>query len=202
MAWGLDSRFRGNDGREAGIGGWSDGVWGEGVPRSAPLWIPASAGMTREGAGMGGCVDGAWGGSAPLRAPLDSCLRRNDGRGREWAVAATVFGEGSPFPGLRSGGLPRPWIPAFAGMEAEELGDGHCNWGNGCPAPPPLWIAACAGMTRGWAREGNGVGRNGVPAFAGTTMGNWTEPRWAIATLGARRWLCPGWSWGGLPGCW
>ena len=201
---------------------------GEGVPRSAPLWIPASAGMTWEGAGIGGCGGGAWGGGcrspgfaqagfpAPGSrlspgwrrgvgrrqlqlgeglpgpgAPLDSCLRRNDVTGGGYDDG--VWGGSGPLPGLRSGGLPRPWIPAFAGMEAGELGDGNCNLGRGCPAPAPLWIPASAGMTREgeWAVAGTvfgvrvsrspGFPKAGFPAPGSRLSPGWRRGSWETA---------------------
>ena len=65
----------------------------EGCPLAPHLWIPAFAGMTREG----------WG-------------RNDEGCGR-----ARVGARQRPFDRLRAnGGRPRPalplWIPAFAGM--------------------------------------------------------------------------------------
>ena len=86
----------------------SGGAMGWETPRTAHLWIPAFAGMTRAGEGDAGVGGGGplrvpfdrlrangfgearvrWGvgnamgdGDAPRGAPLDSCLRRNDARG-------------------------------------------------------------------------------------------------------------------------
>ena len=61
-------------------------------------------------------------GVAPLPAPLDSCLPRNDEKG------AGMTRGGWGMPGVSIAGLPRPWIPAFAGMEAEGVGDCDGGW--------------------------------------------------------------------------
>ena len=85
----------------------NDAAWGDpfagtcvaGIPRP---WIPASAGMERWGDGFFGDREGR----RPLAlAPLDFCLRRKDAAG------------GDPFAGTCGAGVPRPWIPASAGME-------------------------------------------------------------------------------------
>ena len=77
-----------------GVGGVGDAtglMWG--VPRAAPLWIPASAGMTRrgvqEGRRVGEALRQAQGERTRL-VPLGSCRRRNV-EGRGWLRALGFY---------------------------------------------------------------------------------------------------------------
>ena len=128
-------------------------AWRAGTPRSAPLWIPAFAGMTmgvwgsaraggygvrvplsRDGRfanrpydgvwGCRGCDGGLWWGCL---APLGSCLRRNVARGRPPSSALRTG-----FDRLRANGFARRpcdggW--AFVGLRAN--GIANCPYDGG-----------------------------------------------------------------------
>ena len=166
--------------------------WG-GTPRAPPLWIPAFAGMTREGAGMtregagmtifagmtiGGVGDGerCWGVGA---------LRQAQGE-RGWEARVRWGG------GMRWGETPRapplPWVPACAGTTGGWLrangfggardGVGGCVGGGGRPLAARVWVPAFAGMTGGVRRnDARGVRGNdggvGGGAVAGWGLVGW-----------------------------
>ena len=104
--------------------------WGlvAGLPRSAPLWIPASAGTTMGGIRAGECC---WWrrGKFPLRrdgAIRESPLRRSAGEsGMRWGLVV---------------GLPRSaplWIPASAGTTMGGVRAGKCCGWRRLRFPPP-----------------------------------------------------------------
>ena len=88
--------------------GEATGVW-VGVPRPAPLWIPAFAGTTMGGAGRRGVLVAVGPPSSALRTGFDR-LRAN-GVGER----ACEMGSGDAWGTETPPAAPLPWIPAFAG---------------------------------------------------------------------------------------
>ena len=149
------------------------GSWGRGRPLAAHLpWVPAFAGTTVGGGGtdLGGARVMGWGdalgGDAPRAAPLDSCLRRNDERGR---AGMTIFA------GMTIGGVgdgERCWgVGALRQAQGERGWEARVRWGGGMrwgetPHAAPLWIPAFAGMTGGCR------GRRGLLVGGGPSTGS------------------------------
>ena len=102
-----------------------------------PLWVPAFAGVTRDGGGTPGDRD------APAPRPCPGFPLSREGR---WGVCGPVgaAGGGGPFDRLRANGFGKRACGGEWGM----------RWGTETPRAAPLWIPAFAGMTRvgecGW----------------------------------------------------
>ena len=128
--WGPFDRLRANGVWEARVRRGGGMRWGE-TPHAPPLWIPAFAGMTREGAGMtifAGMTIGGVG----------------DGEGCWWV-----------------GALRQAQGERGCGWRLRRGGGGGWGVGGRRPAAAPLWIPAFAGTTvgvSGTARGGGGVG--------------------------------------------
>ena len=149
-----DGRFANRPYEVWGVGE-ATGVW-VGVPRPAPLWIPAFAGTTMGGCGAAGGVGGG-GVRVPLRRDGRFANRPYDGEwGTRWGFR---WGCAAPRPSEYRLSPVRRW-----GVR----GSGGCwwwgvRWRTETPRAAPLWIPAFAGMTLvgEWGMRWGGGGRRG-----------------------------------------